>query len=162
MKDKFLLGIAGFTFLVLAGGVLIAYRMVVPQVAPSKGAEVQVSETAFDWGEIPIDGGNVEKEFEIKNAGSQPLTLFNIKTSCMCTTAQVISDKEASPFFGMHEQSDYKITVAAGETARLKVVFDPAYHGPEGIGPVTRQISVSTNDPKRPMLSFMLSAMVVR
>lgn len=78
----------------------------------------------------------------------------------MCTTAQLIIGDTKSPEFGMHSKSAYVMEVPGGETAELKVVFDPAFHGPNGVGPINRQITVETNDPSSPVLNFMLTAMV--
>jgi hypothetical protein len=101
--------------------------------------------------------GIVTKEFEIKNTGNQTLKLFNVSTSCMCTTAKF----EGSPeIFGMHTKSNSVKEVAPHQSTKLQVIFDPAFHGPSGIGPITRQVSVQTNDPDHTELDFTLTAMV--
>jgi len=129
-------------------------------VVQNENARVEISEKSYDWGEIQINEGAVERVFEIKNTGSGELSLSNISTSCMCTTAQLILGDESSPEFGMHTKSSYVMNVPEGQTAQLKVVFDPAFHGPSGVGPINRQIKVETNDPSTPELNFMLTAIV--
>lgn len=132
------------------------------QVKSDLQAKAVVAETSFDWGEVGIDDGNVEKTFEIKNEGTSPLVLTNVVTSCMCTTAQLILDDRVSPVFGMHTKSAYKLEVPPEATAKLKVIFDPAFHGPDGIGPITRQVKVETNDSENAEFNFMLTATVRR
>jgi len=62
----------------------------------------------------------------------------------------------------MHEKSSSVFEVKPGETAELLVEFDPAFHGPSGVGPITRTITMNTNDVKNPVLSFNLTANVVK
>lgn len=67
----------------------------------------------------------------------------------MCTTAKLkVGDKE-SPEFGMHDNSVFwSQKIAPGQVGYLDVAFDPAYHGPQGTGPVVRAIYFSTDDPQ--------------
>lgn len=161
--DKFLLAIVFLSLLVLGGGVIFASKIGgKPEVAPNKEVKAQVSETNYSWGEIPIDGGNVKKNFPIKNAGQDILKVFNVKTSCMCTTTRVLIQEQLSPPFGMHSQSPWVGKIAPGEEAQLEIVFDPAYHGPSGLGPITREILLETNDPANSKLIFTLTGTVVK
>lgn len=169
MFDKKLtMFIVGITAVILIGGIFLASKSgsggEVKSSATSmdSNTKAQVEETSYDWGEIGINDGNVEKVFKIKNTGSATLKLSNVLTSCMCTTAQLSLDGDTSPIFGMHSKSNYVLEVPSGKTAELKVIFDPAYHGPSGIGPITRQVEVATNDPATPKLNFMLTAVVRR
>lgn len=162
-ERNFIIGIIVFTVLVLAGGVVLAVKMTTTaRVETSPNAQAKVAERAFDWGKIPLSGGNVEKDFTIENTGSTTLKLFGAKTSCDCTTARLSQGAVTSPIFGMHTSSNFVLEVPAGEKAILKVVFDPAYHGPDAVGPVTRQITVQTNDPSRSTLTFLLTALVTK
>ncbi len=123
--------------------------------------KLSLSETSFDWGTIPISGGFAEKTFTLANSGSGSLTLGQVTTSCACTTAQLIKDGRSSPFFGMHTKSNFTMTLNPGEQADLKVIFDPAYHGPSGIGPIDRIISFVTNDPANRSVELNLKGLVV-
>jgi len=131
-------------------------------VATNAEAKVAVAATNYDWGTIGINNGKVEAVFAIKNEGTQPLRLFNISTSCMCTTAQLTLGDKSSPLFGMHANSGYVLEVPPAQAAQLKVVFDPALHGPSGTGTINRQVKVQTNDANQPELNFMLTATVTR
>lgn len=163
MKQKTVPAILGIiTFAILGLGVWLLSRPIGVEVEKSDQAKAFVMETNHDWGEIKINGGKAEKVFLIKNVGSGPLKLSDVSTSCMCTTAQVIIDGKGSPFFGMHQKSSWVGEIPAGKEAELKIVFDPAFHGPSGVGAMTRQIEVATNDKNNPKLEFMLKGVVVK
>ncbi len=162
-ENKIFIAIGAVTLFLLVGIVFLAGKLDnSAKVSASNNASARVNSKSFDWGEIGIDNGKAEAVFEIKSNDSQPLKLFNIITSCACTTAQIIVKGKASPLFDMHTKSTYVIEVPPGETAQLKVVFDPLFHGPNGLGPIIRQVTVATNDVKNPTLTFNLSANVVK
>ena len=46
--------------------------------------------------------------------------------------------------------------------AQLEVIFDPAYHGPSGVGPINRLVSVETNDTKNSRIEFSLTGTVFK
>jgi|SRR3989344_3564598 len=162
-ENKFIIAIVAVTLSLLVGVVLLAGKMSSSaKVEASSDAQAEVGPMSYDWGKIGINNGQAEAVFEIKSNGSQPLKLFNIVTSCACTTAQTIVEGQGSPLFDMHSQSTYVTEIPPGSTAQLKVVFDPLFHGPNGLGPITRQITVATNDANNPKLEFSLSADVVK
>ena len=164
MKQKTVLIILGIiTFAILGLGVwLLSQPAGGAVVEKSDQAKAEAAELNYDWGEIKINGGNAEKSFMIKNSGSGQLKLLDVSTSCMCTTAQVIIDGKLSPLFKMHQKSAWIGEVQPGKEAELKVIFDPAFHGPSGVGAMTRQIEVSTNDKNNPKLEFLLKGVVVK
>lgn len=131
-------------------------------ITDSSGGKAEVPVASFDWGTIDYGGGDAVAELSINNPGSGTLSLSEVSTSCMCTTAQIIISGQKSPFFGMHQKSSWIGQIPAGGQAKLKVVFDPAFHGPSGVGPVTRQIVMKTNDPDHPKLEFNLTGKVVK
>jgi len=160
-KSKFIIVTFVAVIILLIPGVYLASTINSPaEVQINSEAKAVIDESTYNWGEIEINGGNVEKVFEITNAGNDSLILSNVETSCMCTTAQLILAGKDSPIFGMHSKSGYVFEVPSGKTAKLKIVFDPAFHGPSGVGSISRQIRVDTNDPLNPQLNFMLTAMV--
>lgn len=162
MNKKFIIGVIVTSLVVMFGGATLAFKMGSgAQVEVDQGARVEVVNNTYDWGEIGIDDGVVEKEFVVRNLGSKVLKLYNANTSCACTTVQIITTDKSSPLFGMHDKSAYVTDVQPGEEARVKVVFDPAFHGPTGVGPISRQVFIQTNDPDNPEIEFLLSAVVV-
>jgi len=165
MFEKKFIGITVLiTAVVLMGGIFAVSSSnngdISSQATMSADAKATAEETSHDWGEIGLNDGDVEKVFKISNVGSDTLKLSNVTTSCMCTTAQLILGDKTSPVFGMHSKSSYVFEVPPGQTAELKVIFDPAFHGPSGVGPINRQINVTTNDASSPDLNFILIAMV--
>lgn len=164
MSDKgIIISVLVGTVALILGGVFFASRLNRPSnVVPNSKARAEVVAITKDWGEIGIGNGKVEADFPIKNIGSEPLKLYNITTSCMCTLASLSLDGVESPSFRMGDRSDYVADVAPGKEAILKVVFDPAYHGPNGVGPVVREAIVETNDPQNSQLQFFMSGTVVR
>ena len=134
-----------------------------PQVTASQNAKAYtIDATSADWGQIPMYKGDVIKIFRIKNTGTDVLKLFNIKTSCHCTKAFVTINGTDSPHFGMDGISSWVGEVAPGKEAKLTVDFDPAYHGPTGTGPITRFISVETNDKANSKLTFTVTGNVYK
>ncbi len=161
--DSFLIGIVVVTVLILGGAVYFGTKMgATTQVSADTQVETQIGETKYDWGTIDINGGIVSKSFTIENSGTTPLKLYDVKTSCMCTTAQLKTASNSSKKFGMHEKNRSVFEVAPGESAEVLVEFDPLFHGPSGVGPISRTVTMNTNDASRPTLSFQLSANVVK
>ncbi len=158
------MGILGFTLLAIIGVFYLGTRSkkVADEVASDEQVQLSVDETNHDWGEIDIDGGNVSHTFSIKNTGEGILKLHDVVTSCMCTTAQLKTADNSSRRFGMHEKSVTIFDVPPGETAELVVEFDPDYHGPSGVGSISRSVTMKTNDPDNPELAFRLVGNVVK
>ena len=97
---------------------------------------------SYDLGNVPIDGGMVTKNYEIKNTTKEKMKLKKIATSCMCTKASVEAGDKKTRFFGMEGHGDanpaVNLELKAGETAKVVVNFDPAAHGPQGTGAFDR------------------------
>ncbi|HLE49704.1 MAG TPA: DUF1573 domain-containing protein [Patescibacteria group bacterium] len=162
-ENKIFIIIGATTILLLTGVVFLAGRTSnAAKVEVNEAAKVATKSKSYDWGQIGINNGKVEAIFDIENQGQVPLKLFNVTTSCACTTAQIITEKEASPLFGMHTKSDFVGEVAPGKKAILKVVYDPLFHGPNGLGSISREITVTTNDASNPKLVFNTTADVVK
>lgn len=153
--------ISAFTLLVLAGGFILVATSG-PAELSETGAQLYTDHTSFEWGEIDINGGNATHEFAIENRGTGVLELANILTSCACTSAQVTINGKTSPYFGMHSTSSWVGKLEPGQAATLSVIFDPLFHGPTGVGPFERLISVKTNDPQSAGMEFKLTGDVVK
>jgi len=164
MNKSLIIGVVIITFFILGMSVfLLADDTKSSQNVVSENARAEIVEpTSFDWGTIPINGGNVTKSFALKNTGTESLRLFNVKTSCHCTVATLTIDNKTSEEFGMSGFSDWVGEVKPNNEAKLTVIFDPAFHGPQGIGPVTRYVSVETNDKASPKITFTLTGTVVK
>jgi hypothetical protein len=164
MKDiKLIIWVIVFSVVIMVGGIFINAKVSTPQnVSFNNNAKLQVDKTSYDWGNINMQKGKVEATFAIENTGEGDLKLYNVSTSCHCTTAQLFSNGANSPLFGMNTKSAYVMVVPKGGKAELKIVFDPAFHGPNGVGAISRRVVVSTNDPNNAQLEFSLTAFVER
>lgn len=116
--------------------------------APKDRPIISFELESVDLGEISMARGNVETIFKMKNVGETNLELTSMESSCMCTTAILKNGEETSPVFGMHDNpTDWLTLLEPGEEANLVIIFDPNAHGPEGTGPITRTVTVFSNDP---------------
>lgn len=125
------------------------------------------SDAKFDFGTISMANGKVNHEFSVVNYGDEAVRIEKVYTTCMCTTA-TISDETGNELgkFGMPghggASSAADITVAPGKTVRINAVFDPAAHGPSGIGFAQRSVYLETNSQKFPKVEFDFQAMVTQ
>ncbi|MBU2545137.1 DUF1573 domain-containing protein [Patescibacteria group bacterium] len=106
--------------------------------------KVEVANLEYDAGTVFMADGLVRHTYEIKNTGVGDLKIKNISTSCMCTTARFRDGNKIAP----------------GETGYLEVIFDQNFHGPAGIGSVTRGVYLTTNDPDNKTIELILIAEV--
>jgi len=110
------------------------------------GTKALTSESAFfDFGRISMANGKVSHRYSIRNSGSTPLTITKLFTSCMCTTATLVTRSAQKGPFGMPGHgwlASVSETLAPEEVAQVDVVFDPAAHGPAGVGPTARTVTV--------------------
>ena len=114
----------------------------------SSGNVLSAQELLFDFGTISMAAGNVTHEFTINNSGTEPITIKRLYTSCMCTTASLITSQERIGPFGMPGHGfmpRLNETILSGEEAIIEVVFDPTAHGPAGIGLAERVVYVENN-----------------
>ncbi len=109
-----------------------------------------------DFGTIDIFGGNVETDFILTNNGSEDVVVLAGTTSCGCTEGNLGGIQ-----FGMHEKMSETVTVKAGKSEKLTVIYDPLAHGPSAVGPVTRQVFLKTNSTANQAIEIRISANVV-
>lgn len=163
MDKKIILGVILLTISLLAGGLILVMNAAKGvSVEAAAGAKATIEKDTVDWGEIKMDDGLAIANFEIKNSGSETLKLFSGTTSCACTKAKVVTGERSSAYFGMHSKSKEVIEVEPGGSAQLVAEFDPAYHGPSGVGPINRQVTMSTNDPDKPEIKVFMMGNVIK
>lgn len=121
--------------------------------------EIPVNE--YDAGTVSMADGLVKHTYEIKNTGIGDLKIDSIWTSCHCTTVRLTINDKTSPEFGMDKRSTSQ-KIAPGQTGQLEVIFDPAFHGPQGIGQAVRVVYLSTNDPQNKKVEIRLLANVIK
>lgn len=102
-------------------------------------------ENAFDFGAISMAAGNVSHRFWFRNESAAPVLVRRIYTSCMCTTATLAKGARIVGRYGMPGHGplpDVNETLAPAEAAYIDVVFDPAAHGPAGLGHTERVVTI--------------------
>jgi len=150
-KDNRLIIFIVIAAVLIIGGIILGVSLGKGENKSVDAGILLAQEKSFDFGTVSMAQGKVSHSFEIKNGGKNNLILNNINTSCMCTTAVLEKNGQTSPEFGMagmsHNPVFWSEELAPGETANLIVTFDPAAHGPAGVGLVDRVVSVYSNDP---------------
>lgn len=128
-------------------------------------SSLTVSPEPFNWGSLKINGGIVQTKFTLKNTSSQALKITKLETSCMCTEASLKVGDQESPFFGMPGHAGnpgWPAEVAPGGEMILTVKFDPAAHGPEGLGKVDRLARIWFSEPANSYRDIAFTANVVK
>jgi hypothetical protein len=120
-----------------------------------------VNERFYDFGTISMAKGKVTRTFQLRNTGGTPITIRRMSTSCMCTSATlIVGDRRRGPYgmpgHGYIPRIDQEI--AGGAEASVDVTFDPAAHGPAGVGPIQRVVILETVD--GPELRLEIKAVV--
>lgn len=165
---KILIAIVIFSILLVGGAVILlsgSFSGGKAQIEKVSGVRMEITENTFDWGEIDYGGGLAIHAFKIKNSGEKDLEIGNIATSCMCTQAYFKDSSGVSPRFGMRgmsRPSSWKGVLKPKQEGELVVEFDPAYHGPTGVGKMERVVSFETNDPQKPYAEVTLYGNVIK
>mgnify|MGYP001560368993 FL=1 len=105
----------------------------------------------FDFGDVSMANGLAKKTVKITNQGDGDLKISRMQTSCMCTVVAVDVGGKRSPEFGMPGHGDggpanWSQVIKPGESGELEMIFDPNAHGPDAVGPITREIDIFSND----------------
>ena len=143
-QNKFIL--AGVILAALIGFIWLARPTPQPTTASpvlGKNGALAAQENNYDFGSISMAAGKVSKTFAIKNTGTDPLAINQLYTSCMCTEATLkIGNRTAGPFGMPGHGFAQRIneTIGPNEEAGVEVVFDPAAHGPAGVGRIERAV----------------------
>ncbi|MEK7618511.1 MAG: DUF1573 domain-containing protein [Patescibacteria group bacterium] len=152
-----------FLFIVLIAGAFVLSNSPTASNQPQAGQKAAASkltaaETFFDFGTISMAKGKVTKAFTVKNTTGEPITVSKVYTSCMCTQAVITSGNDRKGPFGMpgHGGSipTISLTIAPNSEAVVEVIFDPAAHGPSGVGPIQRNVFVESTDSGKLTLEF--------
>lgn len=152
----------GFVVLILlAGGFYLLAR---PQATKplTNSAKLIASENSYDFGRISMAMGKVSRTYKIKNTSLDPVTIDKVYTSCMCTEAFIsLRGKRHGPFGMPGHGMMHRVgeTLAPGEETSVEAIFDPAAHGPAGVGKISRIVTVETGDNEK--VDFAFSAEVL-
>ena len=117
---------------------------------------LSVEEQSFDFGAISMAAGTVTHRFVVKNTGVDPVNISKMYTSCMCTVAALQKGDPSTGSgqvkkFGPYGMLGHGFTpkmnaiVESGEEVSVDVTFDPAAHGPAGVGAISRAVILENN-----------------
>jgi len=157
--NKTIIGIL-LAILVLSGLVWIARpdsRNNVALSVGNLGALIVEEADNYDFGTISMAGGEVRHQFKIKNTSNEAVIINKIYTSCMCTVASLSTKNGQFGPFGMPGHGavpriDQQVN--SNEEATVEIVFDPAAHGPAGIGQIHRTITIENSGGQSVELQF--------
>lgn len=144
----------GIALAVLALAALLWYAKPVGGNRGGEGSKnapgvLTLDRNSHDFGTISMKNGLVRTAFSIKNSSNAPLSLDKIYTSCMCTEATLkIRGRTRGPF-GMPGHgflAALRETLAPDEEAEVEVAFDPAAHGPAGVGMIQRAVMLESDE----------------
>lgn len=114
-----------------------------------KASLLSLDMTTFDFGPISMANGRVKHNFTLSNDSDSDVKINKMYTSCMCTEAGLIKDGKIIGPFGMPGHGilpSIDQVIKRGEKASVEVIFDPAAHGPAGVGPIVRNVIIETAD----------------
>src|SRR3989344_4427486 len=109
---------------------------------------LSLDKRSYDFGTISMGKGKISTTFALTNVSTSSVQTSKLYTSCMCTTARFIQGGQESDEFGMPGHGfvpPMERTIAPGETAQIVVTFDPAAHGPAGVGKISRAVRLETD-----------------
>ncbi|MEK7076704.1 MAG: DUF1573 domain-containing protein [Patescibacteria group bacterium] len=103
----------------------------------------------YDFGTVSMTKGKVARDFTIANESDKAILIRKAMTSCMCTEATLmLANGETKGPFGMPGHGivpEINVNIPPSEALTARVVFDPAAHGPAGIGNVERDVLLETD-----------------
>ncbi len=148
---KILVIVTILTFLIIGGGIVLFSGSKPEELITQQVEGLEANPEFYEIGNIPIGGGLVSKEYEVKNVTGKTIKLKKLATSCMCTKAKVKIGDTETQLFSMEGMGDknppVNLELPAGESAKVTAVFDPSAHGPAGVGPIDRSVILTFSDP---------------
>ena len=117
-------------------------------LAASAAPSLASFQPVYNFGSISMAAGKVNHTYTISNTSTSPVTIVGVQTSCMCTGATVVTSHGRFGPFGMAghgRMPAIRETLVPGATAQVEVVFDPAAHGPAGVGKTERVVTIETD-----------------
>lgn len=156
-RRKWLL--AGAALVVVIGGLVLVARpgavsapaeqvQAADPGAPRTPGQLRAIRTKYNFGTVSMARGKVTTVFRITNTGTEPVVVRKLYTSCMCTTAALVKNGKSSDAFGMAGHTPIPtidVPLTSKDDAAIEVVFDPAAHGPAGVGPIERVVTVENS-----------------
>lgn len=155
--NKYIIGAVILTVVLIFGANYFGNKDETIKAATNVTSPIAVLEKPYDFGDIDIFAGKVSTTYTLKNEGSEDVTITQAATSCMCTEGEI-----AGLTFGMHGSEVKSVVIPAGGEEVVKATFDPLAHGPEGTGPITRELMLKTNSQETPDIRLKFSGNVIK
>ncbi|HVT45910.1 MAG TPA: DUF1573 domain-containing protein [Thermoanaerobaculia bacterium] len=124
------------TFLALTIALTIS-SLAVAQEKPAKAPQLTIVEPLKDFGTVP-KGDKLDFSFQIKNSGTADLQILSAQPACGCTVA------------------DFDKVIKPGETGKVTAHLDTTSFA----GPISKGITLQTNDPNTPTAQLTINAIV--
>ena len=130
----------------------VSLRQQLTANSPTNAPKIVVDLNTKDLGQVSRTEGIVTTEFTIRNQGKSDLIINKLSSSCGCTSASLIYQSLEGPRFYMpghgkqEPEPNWQAIIPASDEAIIKVYYDPTVH-PDLTGPVTRTVSILSNDP---------------
>ena len=117
----------------------------------SNAGMLHMAKLQHNFGFVHVRGGIASTEIPLVNIGEGPLAITALDSSCGCTTASIVNHGVEGPSFGMashgNNPKNWQTVINPVEQAVLKVYYNPTVH-PELRGPVTRVVTIYSDDPE--------------
>jgi hypothetical protein len=131
-------------------------------VKATPGATLAIDREEAELGVLTLDDVG-RAEFRLKNTGTEPIEISQVRTSCMCTFAEITLQAGKSPEFNMAMHNDaaangWKGVLEPGEEAVVTVIYKPALMPVEGS--VARNVKFATTDARNPVVELGVHATV--
>lgn len=161
---KIFIGAVIVSLVIIVGAVFALGSDNSPKRDEQGTASMAIDKKNEDFGSMKVEEEK-STTFTITNTStSSPLRIWNIATSCDCTFATVVISGQETGEFNMKAHMGSALRnwigeVAAGEKATMRVTYRPKVMPVQG--PVTRQVTFSTNDPNNADVEISVSANVL-
>lgn len=166
LMKLFVAGIIIFSVFILGVGLFIVSKAPVKATLnKEKGAKIGIDYKQDTFGTVKLSSGLVIHRFPVKNIGQTDLKFANLASSCACTKVYFKTATRESPkasMKGMSGVSDWVGVLKTGESGEMIMEFDPNFHGPAGVGKISRILSFETNVPDNSYVEFTLTGEVIK
>lgn len=138
LVSKFSRNVVAAFATVLAIGAQTSHSQTNPDSSENDGPKIVLAEPYYDFGRIPADK-IVSHDFVITNAGNQTLEIYDVRSSCGCTTT-----------------TNWNRRIEPGKTGTIPILFNTGGMA----GPVQKNLWVISNDTNQPSAVILFTATI--
>lgn len=156
--------VIGSIALIVGAIVLFSNQKPAPKREDLGSGSMSIDKKNVDLGDMKVSDER-RATFTITNTSANSvLRIWKVATSCDCTAATVTIGDTTTPEFSMvgmmgPDRANWLGEVPAGQNAVLTVIYRPSIMPVNG--PITRQVTFSTNDPKNQDVEVSIAANVL-